>query len=146
MKRLLIVLPMVCLLLQTPGRGDAPKEDPKLLEGTWQPVEGELAGEKFPDEQLKAMKLTMKDGKYTVTVGEVLDKGSYKLDAAAKPKAIDITGSEGPNKGKRFLAIYELKGDTLRVCYDLAGKKRPTEFKTEKDTQQFLVTYKREKK
>jgi uncharacterized protein (TIGR03067 family) len=58
---------------------------------------------------------------------------------------MDITGNEGPNKGKTFLAIYELKGDTLRICYDLSGQARPTEFKTKKDTRLFLVTYQREK-
>jgi uncharacterized protein (TIGR03067 family) len=58
---------------------------------------------------------------------------------------MDITGTDGPNKGKTILAIYERDGDTLRVCYDLSGKSRPTEFKTETGTQLFLVTYKREK-
>src|SRR4051794_40819519 len=36
---------------------------------------------------------------------------------------MDITGTSGPNKGKTILAIYEQKGDTLRICYDLSGKK-----------------------
>ena len=58
---------------------------------------------------------------------------------------MDITGTEGPNKGKTFLAVYELDGDTLRICYDLSGKSRPTEFKTTEGTQLFLVSYKREK-
>ena len=114
-----------------------------MIEGTWVPVDAELAGQKFPDEILKTMKLTIKDGKYIVHVGEQLDEGTAKIDTASEPKAIDITGTEGPNKGKTFLAIYELNGDTLRVCYDLEGKTRPTEFKTAKDTQQFLVNYKR---
>jgi uncharacterized protein (TIGR03067 family) len=56
-----------------------------------------------------------------------------------------ITGTDGPNKGKTFLAIYERDGDTLKVCYDLSGKAHPTEFKTAQGTQLFLVTYKREK-
>lgn len=43
-----------------------------------------------------------------------------------------------------FLAIYELDGDTLRVCYDLSGKARPSEFKTKAETQLLLFTYKRE--
>ena len=116
-----------------------------MIDGTWLPVEAELGGQKFPDEVLKTLKLTMSDGKYTVKAGKQVDKGTVKLEPTAKPKAMDITGTEGPNKGKTFLAIYELKDDTLRICYDLAGKKRPTEFKTVKDTQQFLVSYKREK-
>jgi len=116
-----------------------------MIDGTWLPVEAELGGQKFPDAVLKTLKLTMGDGKYTVMVGEQIDKGTIKLEPTTKPKAIDITGTEGPNKGKTFLAIYELTGDTLRICYDLTGKKRPTEFKTVKDTQQFLVSYKREK-
>ncbi len=116
-----------------------------MIEGTWLPFEAELGGQKFPAEHLRTMKLTMVDGKYTVKVGEVLDQGTYKLDTAANPKAIDIYGDGGPNKGKNFPAIYELTGDSLRICYDLEGKKRPTAFKTEENTQQFLVTYKREK-
>jgi uncharacterized protein (TIGR03067 family) len=114
-------------------------------EGIWLPSSAELAGEKFPDEVRMSMKLVIKDNKYTVTVGDRADRGTVKLNPSAKPKAMDITGTEGPNKGKTFLAIYERKGDTLRVCYDLSGKSRPKEFKTEKDTQLFLVTYKRAK-
>ncbi len=120
-------------------------KDKEAIEGTWLPSTAELAGNKFPDEVRKSIKLVIKDGKYTVTVGQVPDAGTAKLDTSAKPKALDITGTEGPNKGKTIFAIYELDGDTLRVCYDLSGKSRPTEFKTKEGTQLFLVTYKREK-
>ena len=58
---------------------------------------------------------------------------------------MDIKGTEGPNKGKTFLAIYELKDDKLTICYDLSGEARPTEFKTKPDTKLFLVTYERKK-
>ena len=54
---------------------------------------------------------------------------------------MDIFGADGPNKGKTILAIYELNGDTLRVCYDLTGKVRPTEFKTKKGELLFLAIY-----
>jgi uncharacterized protein (TIGR03067 family) len=122
--------------------GDA-KDD--TIEGAWLPSAAELGGEKFPDEVRKTMKLVVKDDRYTVTVGTEVDKGTVKLNASAKPKAMDITGADGPNKGKMIPAIYERDGDTLRVCYDLSGKSRPTEFKTKKGTQLFLVTYKQEK-
>ncbi len=62
-----------------------------------------------------------------------------------KPKGVTVTGRKGPNAGKTFPAIYELKSDTLRICYDLSGAKRPTEFKSDAGTQLFLVTYSRKK-
>ena len=62
--------------------------------------------------------------KYTVLVGEGRDEGTVKRDPAKTPKTMDITGTKGPNEGKTFLAIYESKGDELRVCYDLSGANR----------------------
>ncbi len=60
--------------------------------------------------------------------------------------ALDVIGTEGPNKGKTIPAIFDLAGDTLKICYDLSGQARPTEFKSSPGTQQFLATYQREKK
>jgi uncharacterized protein (TIGR03067 family) len=135
---------LILLLSFSPAaRGDAREED--ALEGTWLPSTAELAGKMFPDEVRKAIKLVVKDGKYTVTVGKQVDKGTVKLNTSAKPKEMDLTGTDGPNKDKTILAIYERDGDTLRVCYDLGGKKRPKEFKTGEGTRLFLVTYKRQK-
>ena len=131
-------------LLTSPARGDE-KAELKKLEGTWLPSAAEFAGRNWPDEQLKATRLVIADAKYTVTVSGQDDKGTLKLDPNAKPLAMDIVGTDGPNKGKTILAIYVRDGDTLRVCYDLTGKNRPTEFKTREGTQLFLVTYKRQK-
>jgi uncharacterized protein (TIGR03067 family) len=86
-----------------------------------------------------------KRGQYVALVSGNPDKGTYTLDEAARPKGMTITGTEGPNKGKTFPAIYELQGDTLRLCYDLSGTKRPTEFKSSAGTELFLVTYTRAK-
>jgi RNA polymerase sigma factor (sigma-70 family) len=119
------------------------EEDRKIIQGTWVPAAAELGGKKLPGEGLKAMRLTLTGDKYTAQVGGQTDRGTIKLDPARKPKAMDVVGTEGPNKGKTTLAIYELTGDGLRICYDLSGKARPAEFKTKADTQLFLVTYKR---
>ena len=140
-----IVLAVIVLALSVGALSWADSKESQGMEGTWLPSVAELAGQAFPDQVLKTMKLVVKGDAYTVTVGEATDKGTVKLDAATKPKAIDIVGTDGPNKGKTILAIYERDGDTLKVCYDLGGKNRPTEFKTTKGTQLFLVTYKREK-
>ena len=119
--------------------------DAKRLDGAWVPSSAELGANPFPEDILKSMKLVIAGDKYTVTVGKAVDQGTLKFDAAAKPKTMDIIGVEGPNKGKTFLAIYEIKDDTLRICYDLTGKARPGDFKTKKGELLFLATYQRGK-
>jgi uncharacterized protein (TIGR03067 family) len=144
----MVLRPFVVLTLVlsfSPAAGGDDAKDADTIQGTWVPSAAELGGKMFPDEVRKSIKLVVKDDKYTVTVGKQVDQGTVKLNPAAKPKELDITGTDGPNKGKTILAIYERDGDTLRVCYDLGGKARPTEFKTREGTQLFLVTYKREK-
>ena len=139
---------IVCLLFMSlivpVARGGIDSDD-READGTWKPVSAELAGKPWPQPVLDSMKLIMKDGKYTVQVGDQSDEGTVKRDPSKSPKTMDIKGTNGPNKGKTFLAIYELKGDEMRVCYDLSGKSRPTEFATRPETQLFLVTYHRAK-
>lgn len=140
--RRLAILPLAVILIAWPARGDDPKADDKAAQGTWELTEAELGGMKLT---LKDVVLTLEDGKYTLKA-ESLDKGTYTLNAAKKPKEVDIKGTDGPNKGKTILGIYQLDGDTMKVCYDLSGKgARPTEFKTAAGTQLFLATYKRKK-
>ena len=120
-----------------------PPDDAKALQGNWKPAKAELAGQPLADAVLKTISLKLDNGKYEVFVGEHPDRGTYTLDSTGKPKGITVTGTEGPNNGKTFPAIYELKGDTLRICYDLSGAKRPTEFKSIAGTRLYLVTYNR---
>jgi uncharacterized protein (TIGR03067 family) len=119
-------------------------QDASPIQGTWLPSTAELAGKPFPDDVRKTIKLAVEGGTYTVMVGTQVDTGTVTVNPAANPKELDITGTEGPNAGKTIHAIYEQERDTLRICYDLSGQGRPTEFKTPQSTQLFLVTYKRE--
>lgn len=67
---------------------------------------------------------------------------SIHSDARQKPKALDITpdGEKEP-----VLAIYELDGDTLLVCWGPPGKGRVTELSSEPGSGQSLIVLKREK-
>ena len=123
----------------------SPDDDAKAVQGNWKPVKAELAGQPMTDAVLKSISLKLDNGKYEVFVGDKPDRGTYTVDSASKPKGMTITGTEGPNIGKTFPAIYELNGDTLRICYDLSGAKRPTEFKSVAGTKLYLVTYHRKK-
>jgi len=119
--------------------------DAKAVEGNWKPIKAELAGQPMAEAVMKSISLKLENGQYEVFVGASPDRGTYTLDSAAKPKGMTITGTEGPNNGKTFPAIYEVNGDTLRICYDLSGAKRPTEFKSVVGTKLYLVTYNRKK-
>jgi uncharacterized protein (TIGR03067 family) len=88
--------------------------------------------------------VTFEGDKYTVKKGdEVIQVGKQKLDPSKSPKASDVTVVEGPNKGAVMLGIYEISGDTLKVCFDPEGKKRPTEFKSASGSETFVVVHKR---
>jgi uncharacterized protein (TIGR03067 family) len=137
------LLCLISLVLAAPVALGVDKSESDLMSGTWKPESAELAGKAWPKQILDSMKLIVKDDKYTVFVGEQTDEGTVKRDPSTSPKTMDITGKKGPNQGKTFLTIYDIKDDHLRVCYDLSGKSRPTEFATKPQTLLFLVTYRR---
>jgi uncharacterized protein (TIGR03067 family) len=122
-----------------------PPDDAKAVQGSWTPAQAELGGQPMTDDILKNISLKLDNGKYEVFVGDKPDRGTYTIDSTTKPKSMTVTGTEGPYNGKTFPAIYEFKGDTLRICYDLSGAKRPTEFKSIAGTNLYLVTYSRKK-
>lgn len=141
--RLFVLSALALLFSAAAWSADAKGGD--SIEGVWRPASAELGGKTLPEETCKAIKLVVKENTYSVTVGATVDKGTLKLNPAAKLKEMDITGTEGPNKDKTIPAIYERDGDTLRICYDLSGKSHPAEFKSKEGTQLYLVVYKLEK-
>jgi uncharacterized protein (TIGR03067 family) len=134
----LVFLGVLSIILTATIQAGDDKADSKALEGTWSLSSAVMAGKPFPEQLVKTMSLTMKDGRYTVMVGQGKDEGTAKHDASKYPKTMDITGTDGPNKGKTMLAIYKIDGDALTICYDLSGKSTP-------DSTLFLVEYKRDK-
>ena len=139
-----ILLSVVSLALAVTTLAGDKSDDAKTIQGTWLPVKAELRGQPMKDEVLKIISLKL-DGKNYEVRAEMLDKGTYTIDPAANPKAIDVTGVEGPNAGKKIPAIYELDGDTLTICYNLGQGPRPAEFKSPDGKMIFLVKYKRKK-
>jgi uncharacterized protein (TIGR03067 family) len=121
-----------------------PKAELKALSGTWEVQAAEIGGKDVLD-SFKGITLTLANDTYAATVGTLTDKGTIAVDPGKSPKTMDITGTEGPNRGKTYPCLYELKEDTLTVCYGLDFKTRPAELKTGGDAQRMLVVYKRKK-
>jgi uncharacterized protein (TIGR03067 family) len=76
----------------------------------------------------------------------LLFEGTVTIAPTKKPKTIDATQtSEGNNRGKTTLGIYEIDGNTMDVCSAGFRTERPTEFSSKPGSGHFLRVYKREK-
>jgi uncharacterized protein (TIGR03067 family) len=121
-------------------------EDAKSeLEGTWNLVSVERDGRAIrPQTNLKM--ITTGD-KFVLKAGdEVVVAGTIKLDPSKKPKTVDTTYTEGPNKDQTLKGIYEVDGDTAKFCRAGApDQDRPTEFKIKAGSGGLLSVYKRAK-
>jgi uncharacterized protein (TIGR03067 family) len=123
------------------------EKEVKKFQGTWTFESSESGGKELSADELKGFILTFEGDKHTVKKGdEVIQVGTQKLDPSKSPKTIDVTIAEGPNKGMVMLGIYEIDENTIKVCFDPQGKKRPTEFKSAPGSENFVNVHKRVKK
>jgi len=120
-------------------------DDLKAMEGTWKVASAEAGGQPVDSDDLKALVVTIMGDHFTVQTKESMEGGTLKLDETQKPRTMDATMTEGFEAGKVTRAIYELVGDTLRVCYALDGGERPSELATKDGSPWLLITYQREK-
>jgi uncharacterized protein (TIGR03067 family) len=71
--------------------------------------------------------------------------GIETLDPARSPKAINTWDQDGPYEDQTVPGIYEIEGNTLKLCFARPGERRPTEFTTKRGTGFLLVIYERKK-
>jgi uncharacterized protein (TIGR03067 family) len=117
----------------------------KRFEATWRFVSIEIEGRMVSDEAFKADSLVLKGKKYTMTVQGKTTSGAFKIDPTVTPKTIDITITDGPDKDRTAKGIYELRGDTQKICMAAPGKARPTEFVSKPDSGHVIQVLRREK-
>jgi uncharacterized protein (TIGR03067 family) len=145
--RLLLVLCGGLALVSSSVGGEKDKQKDKL-EGTWK-VEATVNDGK-EEADAKEHTLIMAGTTFEVKKGDdTLFKGSIKTNAAKKPHGIDFTFTDGPDdlKGKTVKGIYEVKGDSLRLCVAAdPGDVRPSEFASPEGGKRYLVALKRAEK
>ena len=126
----------------------AAEKEYQAFKGTWKLASREVDGKKSSDDEIKDVIGTADGlGKFSVRSGDkLIGEGTMKLDPTKKPKAMDVSFTEGPRKGETALAIYEIDSDSFRIC--IAGRwgDRPTEFSAKAGSSCTLIVYKREKK
>ncbi|MCI0377870.1 MAG: sigma-70 family RNA polymerase sigma factor, partial [Gemmataceae bacterium] len=98
----------------------APKSDQELILGKWQAVRAVDGGRVVPEDALKGafMEFT-KDKAFFIKSATEKEEMAYQLDPNKSPKWIDITKKGKPQQP----AIYELKGETLKIVIDETAQK-----------------------
>lgn len=126
---------------------DAADREWAQFAGTWQRISTLTDGTTTPAARARQFQLVLtRERTYKVHVsGKLITEGTAVLDVAKKPKTVDMTPTTGPGKGVPLLGIYELEGDTYRICYALAGKPRPTQFAAPAGSGHVLIVYQRAK-
>lgn len=116
------------------------------LEGVWTATKAERDGKAAND--LVGHRLSFTGNRFEIRSkdGKALYAGPVRIDARAKPAAIDLENTEKDLKGL-WKGIYALKGDTLSICDNAPNmaKDRPTTFEARAGSGYVCVTFMRGK-
>jgi RNA polymerase sigma factor (sigma-70 family) len=105
------------------------RQDREAMQGTWELVEAETKNGRATADQIRGFKVVVKGDRITFNPDGENRSSTFKLDPSKSPKAIDLIPTDGPAQGQTVPGIYELKGDTLKLCADNEeGRDRPTDF------------------
>jgi uncharacterized protein (TIGR03067 family) len=128
------------------GGGEPALTDLEKLQGTWVLVAMETEGHDVPAEDFKDWTAVYERNHVALRVGDrIRRRGIITLDSSRKPKAINTWDQDGPYEDQTVPGIYELDGDTLKLCFARPGQERPKEFTTKSGTAFLFCVYKRQK-
>ena len=121
--------------LHVPGPGEifpiydfANRIDLEFLQGAWDLRSSEADGKALEASALKGSQILVKGNAITLVFQGATSRGTFQLDSVPTPRTLDVTFTEGPEKGNKYLGIYELQEDTWRFCRAPSGKGRPAAF------------------
>jgi uncharacterized protein (TIGR03067 family) len=133
------------------------KTDKDLIQGTWVFAAFEFDGIVFTDADLKSsivaqfrdLRVTVQEDGVSSSTAALLLGQTLKLalDPADKPPTLDLQVVKGgKDVEEKIMLLYELRGDTLRVCWRGSSREeRPKAF-TSKGGQYILTLQREEKK
>lgn len=145
---LAVSIGMLACMVQASQSGE--NKDPsveaesKKLEGAWVEVHA-FAKEKpkgrgsvyawiFKGEKIQRQHTQTLDGEAVIGSGH---SGTYTLDVSGKIMAIDIILKSPLDEEWKYLGIYKLEGDLLKLC--MSKEKRPTTFENKDDNRLYVL-------
>ena len=137
LRRTLSVLATLALLAATvpadeerpDSREEEARKDLQEMQGTWK-LESLEDGKKT---KVDVKKRTLFFGGELCLVRDgdkVVQVGVARLVTSKSPRRIDVVVRKGQHQDNTMLGIYEVKDDTLKVCFDPEGEGRPAAFAT----------------
>jgi uncharacterized protein (TIGR03067 family) len=115
------------------------KADLATLQGKWQ-----VTGLEVDEREMPATGSIVIEGNRFISLGMGAEySGTIEADFKKKPATLDMVFTGGPEAGARNLGIFELKGDTWKLCLATRGTMRPTRFATKKGSGFALETLRR---
>jgi uncharacterized protein (TIGR03067 family) len=117
------------------------------LEGEWAMTSAIFDGTLMDQNMVKWCKRLTRGNVTKVIVGpQVFLHARFTLDHSAQPTLIDYLNLEGVTKGKAQAGIYELNGDTLKICMAPPDQERPANFSSQPGDNRSYTTWIRVKK
>jgi uncharacterized protein (TIGR03067 family) len=121
--------------------------DQKQMQGTWEVVEVVDNGAAAPKDSLAKLSVEVRENQMRFKGPEGVRELIFTLNPSTQPKAMDATPADGPKQGKMLRGIYEVQGDSLKVCLvHLDDKERPDKFESEQGSARLLFVLKRKAK
>src|SRR5262245_13336277 len=123
-------LAIILLTSVLAGCGIAPAadkiDDAKSWQGTWNMVSCTWNGQPQPEK----VQWIVEGDHYNIRLDDVLDTDPYSFTLDPAKKRIDVFHHYTPSGswGGSWKGIYELKGNSLKVCYELKGQRYPNSF------------------
>lgn len=136
---------VLALAVVTVARADDAEKELEKLQGKWDVTK--VVSDGTATDNLKGVQAVFDKDRLSLVGKEGKREFSIKLDPTKKPKAIDMTALDGDFKDKTNPAIYELMGDTLKLCLsnEPGENERPTDLASKEGSKLLLMTFKRSK-
>ncbi|MCA8992224.1 MAG: protein kinase [Planctomycetaceae bacterium] len=126
---------------QPTANNEGTVSDAEAIQGEWQVIFAEDSGRTGPPEAIKDIRMVITNESMTMSIAGRENESTYTLDPSTTPKSIDMT-----NDGLTKPGIYDLQGDTLRICFSENTDERPTAFDSQPNSvNDVVLTLKRVK-
>jgi len=119
-------------------------QDLELLQGSWTLTALEVKGQRLSSTELPNGSMIIRADRFTINSSiSRASKGTLKLQPSRSPRLITMKFDAGPQKGKSTHGIYELDGDTWKICLAIRGTVRPSTFASSSDSEFVFETFTR---